>query len=314
LSPRGGLRHAVLAVCVGTAIGTAHPAVAGTVVLKKAWVEKYKDRATIEADMLVDDAHPKPNTPKKDSDLHFAGRAKQVGLPMVAEIMNAAGPGQTAAVKLIHDHEQTSNALPVIGAWRFWFEHPPSGGAVQKQKFTLPAGKPGTNPPHVFEIHPVTRVKDSVVGDSLIPIVGYDTKDAVESFTRFKKLKATVTTTASAMTVQSPQIGFNYVEFEMRALGPSKPLVDGGRVLLADALDDDGEVLAESVRMVFLPDTKPKAHLDANPAGQGDELRVVGIPRVNLNGLYTFAYSDENDGKPRQLPYEMIIVGIREPE
>ena len=23
-----------------------------------------------------------------------------------------------------------------------------------------------------------------------------------------------------------------------------------------------------------------------------------------------FAYSDENDGTPRQLPYEMIIVGI----
>ena len=68
--------------------------------------------------------------------------------------------------------------------------------------------------------------------------------------------------------------------------------------------------MADSVRMIFLPDTKPKAQIDARPLADGDELHVVGIPRVNLNGLYTFAYSAENDGKPRQLPYEVVIVGI----
>jgi len=281
---------------------------AGTVGLKKAWVMKYKDRATIEADVFVDDAHPKPNAPKKDSDLHFAGRAKQVGLPMVAEIMNAAGATQTAAVKLVHDHQGTGGAVAVTGAWRLWFEHPPAG--AQKQSFVLPAGKPGTNPAHVFEIHPVTRVEAQQVGDSLFPIQGYETKEAGESFKRFQKLKATVTTTSSAMTVQSTMIGFNYVEFDLRARGVAKPLSDGGGVVLADALDASGDAVAESVRMIFLPNTKPKAHIDAHPLGDGDELHVLGIPRVNLNGLFTFAYSPENDGKPRQLPYEIVVVAV----
>jgi len=281
---------------------------AGTVVLKRAWVVKYKDRATIDADMLVDDAHPHPNTPKKDSDLHFAGRAKQVGLPMVAEIMNAVQASQKDAVDLIHARQGTNTAVDVKGAWRLWFEHPPA--TAQKQSFVLPQGKPGTNPAHVFEIHPVTRVGTKAVGESLFPIKDYVTKEAADSFNRFKKLKATVTTTASAITIQSPMIGFNYVEFDLRARGVDKPLSDGGRVVLADALDDSGDPVAESVRMIFLPSTKPAAHIAADPLGDGDELHVLGIPRVNLNGLYTFAYSAENDGKPRQLPYEIVVVAI----
>jgi hypothetical protein len=44
-----------------------------TVVLKRAFVEKYKDRATIDASFFVDHAHKKPNLPKADGDMHVAG-------------------------------------------------------------------------------------------------------------------------------------------------------------------------------------------------------------------------------------------------
>ena len=56
-----------------------------TVVLKRAFVEKYKDRATIDATFIVDHAHKNPNAPSKDGDMHVAGRAQtEIGLPMVA--------------------------------------------------------------------------------------------------------------------------------------------------------------------------------------------------------------------------------------
>src|SRR5260370_19532310 len=64
---------------------------AATIVLKRAWVEKFKNRATIEGvTFVIDHAYPRPNLGAADGDMHVAGRAdKEVGLPMVAEVMNA---------------------------------------------------------------------------------------------------------------------------------------------------------------------------------------------------------------------------------
>jgi len=46
-------------------LGAASAASAGTVTLKKAFIEKYKNRATIDASFIVDHAHPRPNPPKR---------------------------------------------------------------------------------------------------------------------------------------------------------------------------------------------------------------------------------------------------------
>jgi hypothetical protein len=57
--------------------------------LKNSFIKDFSNRATIKATFTVDKAHPRPNTPKKDADLHIAGRAPEIGLATVAEIMNA---------------------------------------------------------------------------------------------------------------------------------------------------------------------------------------------------------------------------------
>ena len=123
------LRYAI-AVCL--VLGTASAAWAGSVTLKRAFVEKYKNRATIDASFIVDHAHPHPNPPQKDGDMHVAGRAqKDVGLPMVAEVMNAAAQGQNSAVKDIHADEGVNKTITVSGVWLFWFEHPSAAPQVQ---------------------------------------------------------------------------------------------------------------------------------------------------------------------------------------
>src|SRR5436190_5462151 len=104
---------------------------AQTLILKRAWVEKFKDRATIDATFFIDHAHKHPNAPKEDGDIHVSGRApKEIGLPMVAEMMNAAGSIEKATVDLIHANEGKPTSAPITGAWRLWFEHP---AAMQKQ-------------------------------------------------------------------------------------------------------------------------------------------------------------------------------------
>jgi hypothetical protein len=86
------------------------------ITLKNEFIEQFKDTATISVSFVVDKAHRQPNPPQKDADLHAAGRADEVGLPMVAEIMNAAS--QKSAVDAIHNVEGTGN--------RFVFFHLPS--------------------------------------------------------------------------------------------------------------------------------------------------------------------------------------------
>ncbi|MBI1746789.1 MAG: hypothetical protein HYR55_09400 [Acidobacteria bacterium] len=105
------------------------------IILKNSFIEQFKNRATIEASYTVVKAHAHPNPPSKDGDMHIAGTAPEVGLPMVAEIMNAAK--QSAAVERIHQVEGTGQAIRLSGVWRLWCEH--GGDSRQEQGGKFPA-------------------------------------------------------------------------------------------------------------------------------------------------------------------------------
>src|SRR5438046_4617451 len=84
------------------------PAVANIeITLKNEFIEQFKNTATISVSFVVDKAHVRPNPATKDGDLHVAGRADEVGLAIVAEIMNAAS--QKTAVDAIHAAEGQGN-------------------------------------------------------------------------------------------------------------------------------------------------------------------------------------------------------------
>src|SRR5438552_3470132 len=70
------------------------------ITLKNAFVQKFQDRATITATYTVDKAHAHPNPGAKDGDIHVAGRAPEIGLATVAEVMNAKD--QQSAMDTIH--------------------------------------------------------------------------------------------------------------------------------------------------------------------------------------------------------------------
>src|SRR2546426_216605 len=86
------------------------------IVLKSSFIETYKNRATINVNYVIDKAHKTPNPPSKDGDMHVAGRAQEVGLPIVAEIMNARF--HRNAVDLVHQLEGTGQSIQLSGAWR----------------------------------------------------------------------------------------------------------------------------------------------------------------------------------------------------
>src|SRR5262245_1945401 len=116
------------------------------ITLKKSFIEKYKDRVKIDADFVVDKAHKILNPTSKDGDMHLAGRSPgEIRLPIVAEIMNAAGA--PSAVKTVQAAEGTGTAIPLFGVWRNWCDH--AGGDQQTRGAPLETFDT-TNPDHVL--------------------------------------------------------------------------------------------------------------------------------------------------------------------
>ena len=89
--------------------------------INKSFIEKYKDRVGITATFTVDKAMQNPIARMFDGDLHMAGRAPEIALPVVAEIANGASAKK--ATDLVHGAEGTGRPLKISGVWRIWPEH-----------------------------------------------------------------------------------------------------------------------------------------------------------------------------------------------
>ncbi len=280
---------------------------AGTVILKKAFVEQYKNRATIDIHFTIDHAHKQPNpigNDGQDGDLHSSGRSpNEVSLPMVTEVVNAAS--QKPAVDFIHQKEGTNQPVAFSGAWRLWFEHPAATQQIQGQPVPVPAN---TNPDHVFELHPVTQVQTNSVLSSFVPIPAFQAYDAQTAFGSYEKLKVTLQASQSAVQMNAAKAGYNYAEFVIELQGPPQQAQDG-LFALATVLDTGGHtVVSQLRRMVFVKGTGPAARVQG--LKKGDRLHVLGIPRVNLERISFLVASNGQTQVTTSLPYEMIIVGV----
>ena len=286
---------------------------AQTLVLQRSFIEKYKNRATIDGTFVVDHAHKHPNSPSADGDLHASGRSDAVGLPLVSEVMNAADAQQRSVVDAIHANEGNPAATAISGAWRIWFEHPSSVPQVQ---FADVPPAANTNPDHCFEIHPITQYAGDSILNSLREISGYTAKDAEKAFGNYEKLSATISIDNETVTITSKKVGFNYVKFTAELAGRPEPLDENdsgasdGRVVIANVMnDDEDEILVDNVRLIFIAGTQPSEELANAP--EGATLELLALPRVCLNAISAFVQAGGSGTVIRKLPYEMIVVGAR---
>jgi len=118
---------------------------------KADFIGTFKSRVTIDADYIVDQAHKHPNPPNKDGELHAAGRSEQIGPLTVAEIENAA----EALEDKIHAAESTDQPLLLAGDGA---PGPSTAASAPSSKVRPLSAFDATNPPHEFEIHPVTNI------------------------------------------------------------------------------------------------------------------------------------------------------------
>lgn len=277
------------------------------VTLKKAWVEACADRATIDASMSVRHSHHRANTIKSggdDGDIHFSGESDDVGLPFVAEVVNAAGQPDAKAVILAH--EGSEDRLAVTGAWRLWFEHP---SASQVQGDDNPFEPDHTNPDHSFEIHPASMVGTTSVLESFVDVLGYTAYTADVAVTYFEGQEVEIKASGSGITIRSKKLKYNYVDLEMELTTNPTEVADGYIALATIHAEDDEQITASARRMIFVAGTDGANQV--KDLGSGDRLHVLAIPRINLNAVLALVQANGTEQFRAKLPYEMIVVGVR---
>jgi hypothetical protein len=273
--------------------------------IARSFIEAYKNRVGIQATFTVDKAMGSPLPAAIDGDLHFAGRAPQVALPIVAEIANASD--EKAAIDLVHGAEGTGKTLRVSGVWRIWPEH--SGSAEEEQ------GKPlealgSYRPDHVFEIHPVTAINGAQLLGTFRPVKGFKPGGARRTFGIYEAVSCALAVKPKTVSIVTETGLYNDVEFMMTIAGDAPFVVADGRFVTAAAKDLDGRVLVERLRMVFAKGTPPE--LAVRVLKRGSTLHVCGIPRLDLAEISQRVQNRQANPAllTRRLPYEIVIIGV----
>jgi hypothetical protein len=279
------------------------------IILRKSFVDSIKNRITIETDFNIVHAHHRPNSISDDGDMHVAGKGRHIGLPVVAELMNARN--EKEAVDFIHQNEGTPHFVSITGPWRIWCEHTRKDQDRQSQG--IPFKIENTNPPHIFEIHPITKVGNINTINSLKPIredeKEFEYKDAKKAFKRYLNAKCSITDLKDKIKIKTYGLGYNYAEFWIKLTGKQK-IVEDGRFIFCSVLDKNKKVICNNIRMAF-----PKgsdAELKVRKLKENDIMHVVGIPRIELAAITErIEKSGSSPGiLELNLPFEMIIVAI----
>ena len=286
---------AYLAVTSGTKDITVH--------IHRSFIERYKNRVTIDAMMTVDRVMPEPFPPSLDGDLHFSGRSPQVGLPLVAEISNAKA--HKDAMEAAHRAGGSGTPIRIAGVWRIWPEH--AIGTETQGDSSGPYRM--ANPSHVFEIHPVTRLSGIELLDSFVPVDGFKPGDAERTIPIYQKASCTLRVNRDTVSIMTPAGLYNDVEFIME-LVDDQQVVDDGRFVNAAVHDMKGGLLVNSVRMVFAAGTPPE--IAVRRLRRGDRLHVFGMPRLDLAEVSRrVSASQSNPGLlTGTIPYEIIVLGV----
>jgi len=294
-----------------------------TITLRKTFIDSFKNKLTVAADYEIYFAHKSPNSGAKDGDLHFAGFDKKIGLPMVAEIMNAKEFGD--AVATVHAFEgkgKPQNKVKLTGVWRLWCEHPGDIDDFAQGKFTqkkLATTIENTNPPHVYEIHPIVKIDTNDVLGSFHKISGFTYKVAADAFERYANLRCKITAKAKTITIETSGIGYNYVDFWIQLNDTSKVFATDGLFVFCSVFDsdlvpepeEDGQdhLISHKLRIAFVKGTA--VYNKIKGMTKGDFLHVVGIPRINL-ALISWRASQAKirpEALQWNLPFEMVAVG-----
>jgi hypothetical protein len=301
-----------------------------TLGLTKSFVEKYKNLALITTKLTLDRYPQSPHPIGRsgdDGDIHIAGRESVVKLPFVAEIMNpryfqALEGDLSINFKDIFEEIGRGNDVKLTGVWRLWFEHP-GKKQVMGEKVSIPKD---TSPPHVFEIHPVTEFRGIDTIGSLIEIKNYKkgVTGEVKSYQAhpgsttvpyYECLLASVLAGKlddgkAGIMIASKKAQYNYTELSIEFTGKPKKFEDCHIALahVYNSFEEEEQLTNKPRRLIFVDGSPPAERLSSYK--KGTRIRILGIPRINLDEVSAVAKISGGVVKPLFLPYEIIVAAV----
>lgn len=298
-----------------------------TLTLDNDFVRAHHDRVTTDVLFTVVAVRPKANPPDKDGESHISGTAvaaatrRPLGFATVAEIMRGAQyEGRGGLLDFLAAEGRAGREVRLRGVWRLWRESG-GGGHFEQGKFPAPARWANrTNPPHVFEIHPVTHVERAGRNVSLLADFRFqrgfaalnDVQRTRDAFVYFERMRCRVEPGERATRVAGDTTRFNFVGFVARLKGRVETTPSGdGAFVRADIFDQNGrgaagdEPLARDVRLVFTAGTPPEAELRRGGDGQ---MPLAGFARIGLTPINdAIAARRAFEGK---CPYEIVVTSF----
>ncbi len=272
--------------------------------INRGFLKRIKDRVTIDAGFIVDDAMRKPNPELLDGDLHVAGRVPEIGFRIVAELKNAATATRARAV--LERAESTHARLPVTAVWRLWPEH---AELPEDQRDPIPRLST-PNPDHIFELHPLVRVGGVSTLDTFRPLEHYRPGNARRSFGIYQDAECRLTVLPATVRLSISNFLYNDVHFLLERGRGRVTAAPGGSFVWGAALDTDGNRLVDSLRFVLVQGSAPERAVRA--LRPGARLHIWGLPRVSFSELSRrIAAARSNPaGLKGKLPYEIIVLGV----
>lgn len=293
-----------------------------TISLRRSFIDSFKNKVTITADYDVWYTHHKAKPATQDGDIHCSGYDDKIGMPTVAEIMNAKR--QQEAIDVLIDNEgkgKTGNTkVSVTGVLRLWPEHMGKGSKFfQGMKLTkAKIQRKTTNPDHVFEIHPLTEIEGIDLTGTITNVEGYEAHDAKKAIGKIEQKECMISSDRKTISFSTSMIGFNYIDLWIQ-IDSSWEVEDGAFAyctLLSSSFTPGKSVkantLAKHIRVVFIKDTEVYNELVTK--SKGDFIHILGTPRVNLAVLEwrEWVSKERPEVLSWNLPYEMVADGLIE--
>lgn len=303
----------LLAFAIGTSllVGLVQPAQAESLLsIRQTILTTQQDRVLIGFEARIGPIG-RVHSLSADCDVHVPLITTALFLPILGEIKNACSMGPTRAQLVALG----PGPMRVEGAFRIWFEGHDEGIPFREEDRENPEEYENSGPPHLVEVHPITRLGPL----NLLDRVRFIEKNGEtidwktgQSFRRAVRTRLTVRTRTISgrryvlMRCTCAALA-NHYQLEVEIVDPAHDTDNGdGIVASGRILGDNGEVLFPLARLFAIRGT-PAADALAG-VEVGDRLTVYGLARLSFRPLLNRVESTE---KTINLPIELVLLHVQ---
>ena len=280
--------------------------------LRETLVKKHAKDILVTIQAIPGHIGKRAHSIKRDCNLHVPLRSEDIKVAILGKIKNACShpEGITATHWSNKLKPLEGQSVKVKGVLRVWLEHPPKGGKRQCECDTLPRYT-NSNPNHMVELHPLTRLgsisflkmtRSIQKGDT--PYVGYRGGRLALTLNKMKiAIRRIEKANKAFIAIKGPKSSYNHWTVLAVVTGIAERRRDGHAFDVA-VVHRDG-LIERQLRALTIKGTPADEGVETLEVN--DEVVLFGIVRLDLAEIEREAGAA---WKTIPMPYELIVLDI----